>query len=62
MDERRLSIGTRAMGMTLAITYLYILIVAISKYVATKDITNSALEIGLLVLIPFFYLMVCSQG
>jgi hypothetical protein len=53
MDERRISIGARAMGMTLVITYFYILIVAISKYVNTKDITNSAWEIGLLVLIPF---------
>lgn len=53
MDERGKHIGARAMGLTLALTYFYLLFVTIWKYVSTKDILNSAPEIGLLVLIPF---------
>lgn len=53
MDERRVAIGTRAMGMTLAATYAFIMLAAIWKYVRTGDIMNSAWEIGLLVFIPF---------
>jgi len=52
MDERSTSFVTKAMGITLGILYLGTIVSCIWKYIVTKDITNSTLEIILIVAIP----------
>ncbi|MDO5494544.1 MAG: hypothetical protein Q4G64_02370 [bacterium] len=56
MDERRQLIGGRAAAATLAIAYIYVLVVAFAKFIATKDIENSAFEIIFLVVMPWVFL------
>ncbi|MEH7177578.1 hypothetical protein [Neobacillus vireti] len=52
MDERSQNFIARGMAITLGIVYLYLIVSCIWKYISTKDITNSKLEINLIVMIP----------
>lgn len=52
MDERRSMLIARGMALTLVIVYLGIIVSALWKYISTKDITNSTVEIFLIVMIP----------
>ncbi|GGA63712.1 hypothetical protein [Ornithinibacillus halotolerans] len=52
MDERSQQMIARGIGITLALLYVGLFVSAIWKYVDTKDIANSTLEIIFIVLIP----------
>lgn len=53
MDERQSTIVAKAAASTLALLYIGLIVLAVWKYVVTKDILNSSTEIILLVIIPF---------
>ncbi|WP_077618444.1 hypothetical protein [Bacillus sinesaloumensis] len=52
MDERSQQLISKGIAITLALLYVALFVSAIWKYVSTKDITNSTLEIILIVMIP----------
>lgn len=53
MDERSNAVVVKAMALTLILIYVGIFVSCIWKYVSTGDITNSTMEIILIVVIPF---------
>ncbi|MDR7077420.1 putative flippase GtrA [Neobacillus niacini] len=52
MDERSQKFIAKGMAITLGLVYLYLIVSCIWKYTSTKDITNSTMEIILIVMIP----------
>ncbi|MGN7300163.1 hypothetical protein [Ferdinandcohnia sp. SAFN-114] len=52
MDERSQQLISKGIAITLAILYILLFVSAIWKYVSTKDIANSTLEIIFIVMIP----------
>lgn len=52
MDERSQQLISKGIAITLAVLYVLLFVSAIWKYVSTKDITQSTLEIILIVMIP----------
>src|SRR5690606_8179930 len=52
MDERSEQLVARGMAVTLGLLYVVLFVSCIWKYVTTKDITNSTLELILIVMIP----------
>lgn len=57
MDERQSKIMGKAMGITLAIVYVYVLISCIYVYVTTFDVSKCAWQLGVLILIPVCFLI-----
>lgn len=58
MDEKQTKLGIKTCTVTIAAIYIYLLIATFYKFFTTNDIENCALEIGLLVLIPFMIIFV----
>lgn len=56
MDERQKLNSVKPLALTVAVTYIYLLVEAFYKFISTKDIFNCTWEIGLLVLMP---LIIC---
>ncbi len=61
MDERQNQIIGKAAGITFIITYFYVLIECIYKYLSTWNINNCSWEIGLLVLMPVSFLFFAKK-
>lgn len=61
MDERQGQIYAKAMGVILALIYVGLFISAFWKLFVTKDITNSTLEIFLIVAIPVLFLILARK-
>lgn len=58
MDEKQTKLGLKTCTATIGVAYIYLLISTFYKFFTTNDIENCALEIGLLVLIPFTIIFV----
>lgn len=58
MDEKQTKLALKTCTATIGVAYIYLLISTFYKFFTTNDIENCALEIGLLVLIPFTIIFV----
>ena len=58
MDERQKLNSVKPLAITVAVTYIYLLVETFYKFISTKDIFNCTWEIGLLVLMPIIICVV----